>query len=203
MKNFLHVFALILIAGCAGAYAQTAKATDIKGVDFSNFTYKTGFGTAAGDPKLNTIKLANGTVNPNGSYDEGGMVFELFNQPVYGDVNGDKAEDAVVEIKGSAPSSYRVFEVQVYTFQKGAAKLLASLTVPAVVKDLHKYFPKSDLHYAGLNSPKIENGLIVVEALTDGNFACPENTTVFKYKLTAGKFVLSGKPVKTAFKCSE
>lgn len=201
MKNISIALAIIIITGFAfTAQAQTTKSSGIKDVDFSNFSYRTSFD----DPKTpKTISLSGGKFEEGGSYDSGGTLYELFGQPAYGDLNGDKSEEAVIEIKMSAPSTLRAFEVQVYTFQKGAPKMLARLDDSLVLKDYRKYYPKTDLHYAGTNPPKIEKGQVIIEALTEGNFACPKYTAVFTYKLSAGKFVLSGKPVRKSFNCNQ
>lgn len=196
MKKLSIAFALVLIQACAfAAQAQTQKTAGIKDVDFSNFSYRASFG----DPKNEkTLQLANGQLLDS---DEG-ITYSLFDKPVYGDLNGDKNEDAVVEIKLDSAGSYRDFEVHAYTFQNGAAKLLARVAASQVTKDYKKYYPKNAaLHYAGVNPPKIQNGLVIVEALTDGSFACPKYTAVFNYKLSGGKFILRGKPTRKPFVC--
>lgn len=194
MKELPIALTLILTAAFAFA-AEAQTPSTIKNVDFSNFSYRAEFG----DPKNEkTIKLANGQLTNS----EEGITYNLFDKPVYGDLNGDKSEDAVVEIKLDSTGSYRDFEVQAYTFQNGAAKMLARVDSTQATKDYKKYYPKNaDLHYAGVNPPKIQNGLVIVEALTDGSFACPKYTAVFSYKLSGGKFVLSGKPTRKPFVC--
>jgi hypothetical protein len=193
MKKAPIILAFILIAGVMlVAQAQTAQTGTIKDADFSNFSYNATFGDAA---NRNTIKLSDGKL------EEDGLLYELSGKPVYADLNGDKTEEAVVEIKVSG-GSYRAFEVQIFTFQKSAAKMLARLDSNRVLKDYQKYYPKTSLHYAGINPPTVKNGIITVEALTEGSFACPKYTAVFNYKLVAGKFVLSGKPTRNNFKCN-
>lgn len=192
MKKFSIALAFILITGLTfAANAQTAKPSSIRDVDFSNFSFSSAFDNSA-NQKL-TLS--------SGKFEEEGMLYELFGQPVYGDLNGDKSEEAIVEIKGSG-GSYRTFEVQAYTFQKGAAKLLAHFTELVPLKDYRKYYGKGDLHYAGTNPPKIQNGHVLIEALMDGSFACPKYTAVFDYKLIGSKFVLSGKPTRKNFNCN-
>lgn len=191
MNKSSTAFALVLVAASAfAAQAQTTKPAGIKEVDFGNFSYRASFGDPANQKN---IKLANGELSDT---DEG-VTYRLFDKPVYGDLNGDKSEDAVVEIKLDSIGSYRAFEVQAYTFQNGAAKMLARIDSDQVQKDYRKHFPKNaDLHYAGVNPPKIQNGLVIVEALTEGSFASPKYTAVFNYKLTNGRFILSGKPTR-------
>lgn len=194
MKKISILLAFIFIASAIfTAQAQTAQTGNIKDVDFSNFSYRTMVGDAA-NPK--TLKLTNGKLEADD------MVYELFGKPVYADLNGDKSEEAIVEVNLSG-GSYRAFEVQVFTFQKGAAKMLARLDSDRVLKDYRKYYPKTDLHYAGVNPPTVKNGIITVEALTEGNFACPKYIAVFNYKFSAGKFIPSGKPTRKNFKCGE
>jgi len=193
MKKLSISLAFVLIA--AGVFAAQAQ-TGIKSVDFSNFS----FDTSMSEPK--TVKLTSGKFEDGGTYDAGFPLYELFGKPVYGDLNGDKSADAVVEIKMSAPSTLRAFEVQAFTFENGAAKMLARIDSEQAAGDYKRYFPKnSDVHYAGLNPPKIQNGRVIVEALTEGSFACPKYTAVFSYKLSGDKFVLSGKPVRKVFVC--
>lgn len=197
MKNIFIAFALFFITSfVSSASAQTAKLSGIKDVDFSNFSYRNAFDEPA-------LKLSGGKFETDGGYDAGGGLYELFGQPVYGDLNGDKSEDVVVELKMSAPPSLRSFEVYAYAFQNGAAKMLARLNSDQVIRDYQKYYPKTNLHYAGTNPPTIKNGIVSVEALTEGNFACPKYTAVFNYKLSAGKFLLRGKPTRKNFNCSE
>lgn len=194
MKKISIVLAFIFIASAVfTAQAQTAQTGNIKDIDFGNFSYRTVVGDAA-NPK--TFKLTDGKL------EDDGIVYELFGKPAYADLDGDKNEDAIVEVKLSG-GSYRAFEVQVFTFQNGAAKMLSRLDSDRVLKDYRKFYPKTDLHYAGGNAPMVKNGIITVEALTEGNFACPKYTAVFNYKFNAGKFILSGKPTRKSFKCGE
>ena len=195
MKKVFIVFTLV--AGLTlGSKAQTGKTETVRSVDFSNYSYN----VTLDEPK--TIKLTAGKFEDGGSYDAGFPLYELFGEPVYGDLNGDKGDEAVVEVKMSAPSSLRGFEVFAYTFQNGAAKPLAQLNSERVQADYVKSYPKGALHYAGKNPPKIQNARVIVEALVDGNFACPKFTAVFSYKLSGKKFVLIGKPMRKPFACN-
>lgn len=193
MKKFSITLVFVFISGLAlVANAQTASPSSIKDIDFSNFSYRTTVGDAANP---NTFKLTDGKLEADG------MVYELFDKPAYADLNGDKKEEAIVEIKLSG-GSYRAFEVQVFALQKGAATMLARLDSDRVLKDYQKYYPKTSLHYAGTNPPTVKNGIITIEALTEGSFACPKYTAVFNYKFSAGKFVSSGKPMRKNFNCN-
>lgn len=97
MKKYQFFFALFaLITGLSTAMlAQIKNGSGIRDVDFSNLSYRTTFG----DPgEAKTIKLKSGKFEANGKYEEGGQLYELFGKPAFGDLNGDKTEDAVIEI---------------------------------------------------------------------------------------------------------
>ena len=164
----------------------------IRSVDFLNYSYQGSVCSEdAGLPK--TIKVTNGKFKDSGS-----NFFEVVKEEiVYGDVNGDGNDDAVVLIRcGSAAGTLRAFEVHAYASQNGQANLLARLDSPDVETDYKKSYADGTLHYAGNNGPKIMNGHVIIEALADGSFAGPEYVATFDYQLSGGKFVLSGKPTR-------
>ena len=203
MKLILEVLLILACVPIALAQTDDVKAPDktsrgIRSVDFRNFSYR----ITLGDPaKAQPIKLQNGKYEDGGKYEAGGLLYELFGKPLYGDVNGDGIEDAVVEIKLSGSPTYRAFEVYACTFQNRRAKLLGRLNSVLVLNDYRRYYPDGDLHYASNSPSRIRNGHVIVEALTDGSFACPAYTTIFEYRLGRGRFQLSGKPIRKPFKC--
>jgi hypothetical protein len=165
----------------------------IRSIDFLNYSYQGSVCSAdTGLPK--TVKVRNGKFR-----DRESNFFEVAKEEiVYGDVNGDGGEDALVLIRcGSAAGTLRAFEVHAYSFQNGQARLLARLDSTGVEGDYQKTYTGGTLFYAGENGPKIAGGHVIVEALTDGSFAWPENVATFDYQLSGGKFVLSGKPTRT------
>jgi hypothetical protein len=173
-----------------GADAGSSSASGIRGVDFLNHTYQLSACTDAGLPE--TIKAGGGKFKAGDNY------FELEkNEIAYGDVDGDGSEDAVVYIRcGSAAGTLRAFEVHAYSLRDGRASLLARLDSNGVEDDYKKSYADGTLHYAGERGPKIVNGHVIVEALADGSFAGPENVATFDYRLSGGKFVLSGRPAR-------
>ena len=165
----------------------------IRSIDFLNYSYQGSVcAEDAGLPK--TVKVRNGKFK-----DRESNFFDVAREEiVYGDVNGDGSEDAVVLIRcGSAAGTLRAFEVHAYSFQNGQAKLLARLDSTGVESDYQKSYADGTLFYAGEHGPKIVNGRVIVEALADGSFAGPENVATFAYQLSGDKFVLSGKPTRT------
>src|SRR5947207_3731516 len=166
--NLKPVVLTVLIFGCGSiafgqrdnAEATTKNLRGIRSVDFRNFSYP----TTVGDPaKGQTIRLRNGKYEDGGKYEAGGLLYELYGKPAYGDVNSDGLDDAVVEIKLSGSPTYRAFEVYAYTFRNGRAKLLARLNSDRVLSDYRRYYPNGDLHYAGNAAPTIRDGHLIVE----------------------------------------
>jgi hypothetical protein len=177
-----------------GNTAPKSKTTSgIRSVDFLNYSYQGSVCSEdAGLP--GTVKVRNGKFK-----DRDSNFFDISKKEiVYGDVNGDGSEEAVVLIRcGSAAGTLRAFEVHAYSFQNGQAKLLARLDSTGVESDYQKSYPDGIVFYAGEHGPKIVNGHVIVEALTDGSFAGPENVATFDYQLSGSKFALNGKPTRT------
>lgn len=170
--------------------SQSNTPSGIRSVDFLNYSYQGSVCSEdTGLPK--TVKVRNGKFK-----DRESNFFEIAKEEIaYGDLNGDGSEDALVLIRcGSSAGTLRAFEVHAYSFQGGQANLLARLDSTGVESDYQKSYAEGTVFYAGLNGPKIVNGRAIVEALTDGSFAGPENVATFDYQLSGSKFVLSGKP---------
>lgn len=185
-----YVYAL---TGSEGDAAPASNQTSgIRGVDFLAHSYQTSVCSEdVGLPK--TVKVRDGKFEDR----DKNFFHVAANETAYGDVNGDGSEDAVVLIRcGSGAGTLRAFEVHAYTLQNAQATLLARLDSTAVESDYRKSYPDGVVFYAGETAPKIANGHVIVEALTDGSFAGPENTGTFDYQLREGKFVLSGKPTR-------
>jgi hypothetical protein len=183
MKIRLFVLAtLVLLTGLNIASAQTRKGSArIRSVDFRNRSYPFNLG---GDEEL--VKLRNG----EDKREDGGEIYSAGkNDVVYGDVNGDGVEDAVVRIRLWTGASLRDFEIQAYEFKDGAAKLLARLPMSQVAGDY-----KNSMCCTG-EGLRIKNGHVILEVLTDGKIILSaEKVTTFDYVLSDGKFVLSGAP---------
>jgi hypothetical protein len=166
----------------------TRTASGIREVDFLDYSYRPS--VCPGIPK--TVKVR------QGKFKRGDYFYNIAADEIgYGDVNGDGSEDAVIQIRcGSSAGTLRAFELQVYIFQNGRAKLWARLDSERMESDYKKNYPHGIVFYPGEKAPKIEHGHLIVEALTDGSFAGPENIATFDYKSSAGKFILSGKPTR-------
>lgn len=184
---------VLVITSVSVAESKTRAASQIRKIDFLNYSYQSSAVCSedAGIPK--TVKVSNGT------FKDGDKFYITAKDEIgYGDVNGDGIEDAVVQIRcGSTAGTFRAFEIHAYTFKNGRVKLLARLDSNDVERDYKATFTDGVVFYPGETAPKIQNGHLMAQALTDGSFASPENVATFDYKLSKGKFVLTGKPTRT------
>jgi hypothetical protein len=183
MKIRFFVLATLVLLTCLNvATAQTRKTSaGIRSVDFHNRSYSFNLG---GDEE--TIKLRKGQDKRG----DGGEIYSVGKHDVvYGDVNGDGVEDAVVRIRLWTGASLRGFEIQAYEFKDGEAKLLARLPMSQVAGDY-----KNSMCCTG-EGLRVNNGHVIFEVLTDGQIILSaEKVTTFDYQLSDGKFVLSGAP---------
>ena len=187
---FLVALVLALTSINFAQSKSKAKSSGIRSIDFFNYAYR----TEVCPDMPGTVKLRKGILRADGdnmtvNIDKG--------EVVYGDVDRDGKEDAVIQLRCTTGTSFRSFDIQVYTFQKGQAKLLAKIGMDDVSADYQKSYPDGIMCCAG-GAPEIRNGQLIVKAHTDGMFLNPENTTTFNYRLSGGKFVLNGKPTKKA-----
>jgi hypothetical protein len=192
-SSLKDMLANALKAAEGDAAPRSNQASGIRSIDFLNHSYQGSVCSEdTGLPK--TVKVRNGKFK-----DRDSNFFDVAREDiVYGDVNGDGSEDAVLLIRcGSAAGTLRAFEVHAYSFQNGRASILARLDSTGVEGDYRKSYKDGIVFYAGENGPKIVNGHVLVQALTDGSFAGPENVATFDYHLSGDKFVLSGKPTRT------
>jgi hypothetical protein len=176
--KIIVVLAIILSA------AVVAKAqSDIHAVDFKNFTYPAF--CAGAEPEKITIK--------DGEYSketqEDGYVdriwFKVFSVK-YGDLNGDKKDEAAVLSICNTGGTGNFTEGYIYAMRSGKPALIARI-------------PGGDRAYGGLREASVENGVLVVErndAGEDGASCCPQFILTEHYKLAGGKIVEMGKAAK-------
>ena len=172
------------------ASSQNAS-SDIRRIDFLNHSYQSA--ACAEDVGLpETVRVR------NGRFSEGSNFYNVIeNQVVYGDVNADGREDAVIQITcGSSAGTLRAFEIHAYTFQNGQAVSLARLDSGGVEHDYKSVYPEGSVFALAESGARIENGQLIVEALADGSFAGPENIATFRYRLIGYGFELVGQPTR-------
>ena len=173
----------------AGSAAETVEAEQtisnkiksIRKVDFQNFTYEP---LCLGDAPT-TVKVKNGKYAEKGSAE---FSFEV-NGALYGDINGDGKEEAVIKADCWMGGTAHPTEGFIYGMRNGKPALLTRIE-------------GGDRGRDGLVNVEIKNNLLVVEQNDDGELGadcCPEFITTTKYRLRGNKLVAVGKPSSVEF----
>ncbi len=178
MKNLFVTIAIVLLAGFA-ANAQS----DVHKVDFKNFTY-TPY-CAGEDTQKVTVK--NGEFSSEKKVDDfvEHFYFNIFSV-TYGDLNGDKQDEAVVLSVCNTGGTGNFSEGFVYSMKGGKPSLIARIA-------------GGDRADGGLVSATVVDGMLNLEAnesSSNSGACCPEFTVTDKLKLSAGKFVSVGEGVR-------
>jgi hypothetical protein len=198
LRSFLVLLVAILMF-VVSAPAQTRRQqktlqsqspiTDIRSIDFLNFTYQSSLCTSVfGVPGI--VKVRQGKFENNNSY-----FWVIDNKVLYGDVNGDGREEAIVSAGcGGHGGNFSDSEVFIYTLENGRAKLLAKVNSHQMERDYVRYYPEGFLVGVSENGIRVENGHIIVEMYANGSNASPEFIAMMDYQLSRTRLVLSGKP---------
>ena len=173
---FLFVLCNVFVPG---VYAQG----DITTIDFKNFTYPA---YCVGDAPQK-ITVMDGEFLKETQEDGYVDRFSFSVMDVaFGDLTGDGKPEAVILSICNTGGTGNFSEGFVYTLQTGKPRLVARI-------------PGGDRAYGGLRGAWIENGQLIVDSNEVGEVGgacCPEFVVTTKYKLTAGKLVKSGAPLK-------
>ena len=195
------ILCLMMISLCAatGVAQSTSKqpssatVTDIRKVDFRNFTYSSSLCSQEyGRQGIGKIVRVH-----DGEFKNKNVYFTVDDKSIiYADVTGDGHEDAIVPIDcGSAAANFFRSEIHIYTIQNGRAMFVAGITD----KDMERAYRAnySDAEgYWGINENgiKTNNGNVVIEVLADGPHAGPKYIVTMEYHLNGKTFRLNGKP---------
>lgn len=177
MKKVI-LFAIFTTIFAVSSLAQS----NIRKVNFQNFTYHPY--CAGEDTEKITVK--NGEFSKETKYDEfiEHFYFNIFSV-TYGDLNGDKKDEAVILSVCNTGGTGNFSEGFIYTMKAGKPTLLARI-------------PGGDRAIGGLVSAKVENGLLtVVQNDPDRNQAscCSEFELTTKLRLNGKKLDVVGKPI--------
>lgn len=175
-----HVFSVVvaLLFVVAPTFAQN----NIRKFDFQNFTYEP---SCAGED-VTKVTVSSGEFSEEKKVDEytERFFFKVFNI-IYGDLNGDKAEEAVILSVCNTGGTGNFTEGFVYSMKRGKPTLVARI-------------PGGDRADGGLRKAWIESGLLVLES-NDSEQArgacCPGGTITQKVRLSAGKLLNVGRPI--------
>jgi hypothetical protein len=175
----------ILLCPCA-VLCQRAP-SPIHSVDFANFSYHGSIGLfPTAEYPTKSFSLHNGK---SGDWRQGMTLVKV----VYGDVTGDRVEEAIVTLAVNTDGSAAVNHVYIYTFKRNRPKFLWG-------------FEGGDRAWGGLRQAYSQNGELVVELFGRGTqiegqlgstepvgLCCPRSFTRTRYRWRYGQFRQHGK----------
>ena len=183
----------------AGSRNTDAGTSEIRWVDFLNFTYRTSICTK--DAGIGGEVTVQGGEFKQGSDADEAYFGVVDNRIIYGDLTGDGQEEAAVHTAcGQIGWNYGLEEVFVYTMQGGRAALLAETNQDRMVADYQRYFPNGVLWSTRNNGLRIRNGAFLIDWYADGAHCCPEHIATLVYRLNGRGLALAGRPAKRPFR---
>lgn len=178
---------LFTFHGTAFGQKKPAAVTNIRSVNFLNYNHIGGIcSSELGMTK--TVKVRRGKYKDRENY------FQVWNNKiVYGDLTGDRREEAIVHLKcGGVSGNFSYSEIAVYTLKKGRAELLTGINTSDIESDHKRFSP--DGFIVSVSSAKVVKGRLVIEAYADGSNAGPTHIVTLNYKVGSDGATLSGKP---------
>jgi hypothetical protein len=170
MKKLLILLSLTI----SFAFSINAQ-TDIRKVDFKNFTYDVDI-----FEKKEKLKLKNGEFDRNTEEDK---LYFVITDVVYGDLNGDGKEEAVVTTSMNTGGTGNFSSGIIFTMKNGKPFILTE-------------FEGGDRAYGGIRSVKIDKGVFILQQNDvgeAGGACCPEFSVTTMFELKGGKLVQLGK----------
>ena len=181
-RNRLLRFLLVFGFGVASSFAQS-NAQAIRKVDFRNFSYNTCFDEGKKSTRITKGKYQREIKDGDIKYS---VYFEV-RAVIYGDLDGDGQEEAVVDTLCNGGGTGQFTNGLVYHLQNGKPVLIGSIGV-------------GDRADGGLHEVKIVNGLLKVSSYGGNSGACcPDYIETSTHRLTSKGLVEIGKPVQSDY----
>lgn len=183
LPNSLAFVILLVLGSCSLGQSQTAMDHSIRTVDFGNFTYH----PHCIGKKTISVTVKDGTFTK--ATKEANFTDRLYfsvDAPVYGDVDGDDREDAIVLSLCNTGGSGQFSEGFIYSLRDGKPTLLTGIA-------------GGDRADAGLRAATVKGGLITVDrnAMTEGGGeCCAEFAVKTTYRWTGKELRTSGESVR-------
>lgn len=176
-----------------GSRPSSVTETDIRKVDFKNFTYRSSLCSQEygrkGIGKMVRVR--------DGEFKNRRVYFAVAaDKIVYADVTGDGTEDAIVPIDcGAVGANFSRSEIHIYTIQNGRAAFVAGVNDKDMERDYRRNYTDAE-SYWGINENgiKTNNGNLEIDVLADGSHAGPKYVVTLEYHLSGGALQLKGKP---------
>jgi hypothetical protein len=172
---------------------NSATVTDIRKVDFRNFTYPSSLCSQEygrqGIGKIVRVR--------KGEFKNKNVYFAVAdNKIIYADVTGDGREEAIVPIEcGAMTANFARSEVYIYTIKDGGTTLFAEISDKDMERDYRGSYPDAESYWGvNENGLKVNNGNLAIDVLADGPHASPKYIVTLEYRLSGGTLRLIGKP---------
>jgi hypothetical protein len=196
----LMIFLLCVTSGVAqsrgkrpGSTPGSNTVTDIRKVDFLNFTYHSSLCSQEygrqGIGKIVSVR--------KGEFKTKNVYFAVAeDRIIYADVTGDGSEDAIVPIDcGANTANFSLSEVYIYTIQDGRATLVAEISDKDMERDYRRSYPDAESYWGiAENGLKVKDGNLEIEVRADGPHAAPKYIVTLEYRLSGKALRLNGKP---------
>jgi hypothetical protein len=199
MKRQPILYLMISLLGAASVVAQPRGVTDIRKVDFLNFTY----GSSLCSQEYGKEGIGKTVLVHDGEFKNKNVYFAVAGDGIiYADVTGDGREDAIVPVDcGAITANFSLSEIYVYTIKDERATLLADISDKDLERDYRRHYPDAE-SYWGINEGglKVKDGHLVVDVLADGSHASPQYIVTLEYGLSGKTLRLIGKPERRSFK---
>lgn len=197
----LTISLLCVAAGVAqsqGNPPSSAAVTDIRKVDFLDFTYH----SSLCSQEYGSQGIGKEVPVRNGEFKTKDVYFAVEDSRIiYADVTGDGHEDAIVPIDcGAIMANFALSEIYLYTVQNGRAKLLAGISDKDMERDYRRHYPDAESYWGvNENGLRVKDGNLEIDVLADGPHASPKNIVTLEYRLSGETLRLIGKPQRKTF----
>jgi TonB family protein len=166
--------------------------SDIRHVDFRNFTYATSISDRKCYGLPATIQVRNGEFKAGQGDQE---AYFSVGGIRYGDLTGDGREEAVVNTGcGMSTGNAWTDDFYAYAVRNGQVENLGSFGSDEMERDYLRYYPNGGLWR--VDSFKVTSGKLIIECYADGSHAAPQYMATLEYRWNGQAFVLNGSPQK-------
>jgi hypothetical protein len=177
----------------AGSVPGPGAVTDIRKIDFANYTYP----STLCSREYGKQGIATSVRVQKGEFKHGNAYFTVEQDGIlYGDVSGDGQEDAVVPATcGATGANFSRSEYYVYTIKNGRAALIAEITDRDLERDYRHYYPDTETYWGtAASGVRVRDGKLEIDVLADGSHASPKYVATMAYRVSGPHPSVVAKP---------
>lgn len=181
VMSYVLIFVLLSIAA---GQAPTPDKQAIRRTDFKNYTYHPDCLGGDNVSKGEAVRVRNGEYMQGKDIDR---VYFAVQEVVYGDLNSDGVEEAVVRTLCNTGGTGQFTDGIIFTVRNNRPVFVTTLGT-------------GDRADGGIQSVRIENGLLKVDRYGGNSGACcPDYIETYTFKLRSSELVAVGKPVTSDY----